>query len=133
MSTATKPLVLQEKILVVESLLSQGILGLDILQYHSCVTDLAQQHLKVPDENLVILLVSSTFELWLHGIEIDNFSPFHHASWKSLAATPENVKNGTTWLMEEKKPGNQTPFLIAQSVVCPNDNKVVMCLLNPCS
>ena len=31
----------------------------------------------------------------------------------------------------EEKPGNRTPILIARSVVCPNDNKVVMHLLNP--
>ena len=66
--------------------------------------DLAQQHLKVPDENLIVPLVSSTsssgsveVRLIVRPATIPPRSEF-----EVLAETAENVADGKAWLMEEK-------------------------------
>ena len=117
----------QHKVLVADSLMSGGILGLDFLQEHGCVVDLsnrvldiASRGIKIPRETAHRSGGSVTVEL-INSVTIPPRSEL-----EVLAKTRVHV-NGGTWLLE----GKDHPAFVARAVVSPRCDSVVVRLLNP--
>ena len=91
----------QHQVLVIDSLMSEGILGLDFLQEHNCTINLSHQLLEVPSGGSKIPLESThkvrhpvDVEL-LHAVSVPARSELD-----ILVKTRVHVEDGGTWLME---------------------------------
>ena len=120
-----------QQVVVVESLLSKGILGLDFLEGQDCRVDLAQRCLEVRSQNLAIPLMSNNVNHCPVGVKLLATAVLPPCSeLEVLAGTKESVEDGSTWLLEEKS-GKQNPVLVARAVVSPRNDQMVIRLLNP--
>lgn len=121
-------------VLVVDSLLSEGILGLDFLQQNECSLDLAKgkSTLFVGPNKVTVQLSAAT------GVECDyvNVVVAHtvcipERSELEISAIAQGpVTEGKTYLLEGTGCG-KSPALIARAVVSPTDNTVIVHVLNP--
>ena len=121
----------QHQVLVIDSLMSEGILGLDFLQEHNCTINLSHQLLEVPSGGSKIPL-ESTHKVH-HPVDVELIHAVSvpaRSELDILVKTRVHVEDGGTWLMEEKSNCKQK-FLVARAVVSPHRDTVVVHLLNP--
>ena len=126
---------LTHPVLVVDSLLSEGILGLDFLQHHNCSVDLAKGKsiLYVGPHRVAVPLSPVTgvghnnciSVIIAHTICIPERSEMEIA-----AMVQDSASNGGTYLLEAIE-GGKSSALIARAVVSPTDSTVIVRVLNP--
>ena len=121
----------QHQVLAVDSLVSEGILGLDFLQEHNCTIDLSRQILEVSNGRWKIPLEST--RKVSHPVAVELIQAVNvpaRSEMEILGRTQAHVKEGGTWLMEEKS-NCKLKVLVARAVVSPHKDTVVVHLLNP--
>ena len=121
-------------ILVVDSLLAQGILGLDFLQNNNCSVNLTKGScILYVGSNKVPLLSSIVPKEEHNPVSVIVAQTMHipERSEKILAIVKEGTANdGRTYLLEGLE-GSKSLALVAQAVVSPINNTVIVRVSNP--
>ncbi|KAL5516844.1 hypothetical protein EMCRGX_G002270 [Ephydatia muelleri] len=120
---------------IVESLTSEGILGLDFLEKYECIIDAANGVLTLGDSGLHIQLQKATRSkstepaLPVHVCLDDTIVIPPRSEVLTFATTSADVRG--TWLVDEQTTKNNVAVRVARAIVHPQDSKVPVCLLNP--
>eukprot|EP00731_Ephydatia_muelleri_P007275 Em0003g1523a len=120
---------------IVESLTSEGILGLDFLEKYECIIDAANGVLTLGDSGLHIQLQKATRSkstepaLPVHVCLDDTIIIPPRSEVLTFATTSADVRG--TWLVDEQTTKNNVAVRVARAIVHPQDSKVPVCLLNP--
>ena len=120
---------------IVESLTSEGILGLDFLEKYECIIDAANGVLTLGDSGLHIQLQKATRSkstepaLPVHVCLNDTIVIPPRSEVLTFATTSADVRG--TWLVDEQTTKNNVAVRVARAIVHPQDSKVPVCLLNP--
>eukprot|EP00731_Ephydatia_muelleri_P002128 Em0001g2128a len=120
---------------IVESLTSEGILGLDFLEKYECIIDAANGVLTLGDSGLHIQLQKATRSkstepaLPVHVCLDDTIVIPPRSEVLTFATTSADVRG--TWLVDEQTTNNNVAVRVARAIVHPQDSKVPVCLLNP--
>eukprot|EP00731_Ephydatia_muelleri_P006029 Em0003g277a len=120
---------------IVESLTSEGILGLDFLEKYECIIDAANGVLTLGDSGLHIQLQKATRSkstepaLPVHVCLDDTIVIPPRSEVLTFATTSADVRG--TWLVDEQATKNNVAVRVARAIVHPQDSKVPVCLLNP--
>ncbi|KAL5475516.1 hypothetical protein EMCRGX_G025342 [Ephydatia muelleri] len=120
---------------IVESLTSEGILGLDFLEKYECIIDAANGVLTLGDSGLHIQLQKATRSkstepaLPVHVCLDDTIVIPPRSEVLTFATTFADVRG--TWLVDEQTTKNNVAVRVARAIVHPQDSKVPVCLLNP--
>ena len=118
-----------------ESLTSEGILGLDFLEKYECIIDAANGVLTLGDSGLHIQLQKATRSkstepaLPVHVCLDDTIVIPPRSEVLTFATTSADVRG--TWLVDEQTTKNNVAVRVARAIVHPQDSKVPVCLLNP--
>lgn len=94
----------QQRLIIADSLMSKGILGLDFLECNQCVLNLAQEELLTHGKSIP-LVTQPTKELVARQVEIMTKKTFTIAavSEMEIIGKIHSACEGT-WLMEDKQP-----------------------------
>lgn len=124
-----KGLRVEQNLIVADSLTSQGILGMDFLESHHCILDLANGKLSTGGKTMSLdPSQSSTLASIQMGVTVEENFTIAAESEMEIMGTVSDKCNGT-WLVEDlltKKP----PLLIARAVVTPLQGRIPVRVLN---
>ena len=113
---------------IVESLTSEGILGLDFLEKYECIIDAANGVLTLGDSGLHIQLQKATRSkstepaLPVHVCLDDTIVIPPRSEVLTFATTSADVRG--TWLVDEQTTKNNVAVRVARAIVHPQDSKV---------
>ena len=125
---------LTHPVLVVDSLLSEGILGLDFLQDNECSVNLAKgkDAMYVGPQKVVVPLSSARTKVCecVNVIVARTMRIPERSELEISAVTQDPICDGGTYLLEGVE-GGKSSALVARAVVSPINNTVVVRVLNP--
>jgi len=120
-------------VLVVESLLCEGILGMDFLEHNQCSIDLTREGGALfvgPHKTRIGLTTTATAKCECASVTVAHTVCIPARSIVEITANVQgSVSNGDAYLLEGTE-GSNSPTLIARAVVQPSDNKVIVQVLN---
>ena len=120
----------EQKVIIADSLTSQGILGLDFLEANQCVLNLAQGELLTHGKNIP-LATQPLKNSVLTQVEIAARETFIIGAMSEMETMGEMQSDCEgTWIMEDKQL-KRTQVVVARAIVTPQGGKVPMRLLNP--
>ena len=121
-------------VLVVDSLLSDGIIGLDFLQQNQCSVDLAKGRstLYVGPHKVAVRLSSATGaeHEYINVVAAHTVCIPERSELEIPATAQDPVTDGGTYLLEGTG-SDKSSALIARAVVSPTNNTVIVRVLNP--
>ena len=119
------------EVIVVDSLMTEGILGVDFLKKHRCNVDLEEGRLILDNGKFSTALLNKVEDTrqTRDVFVVDNIQIPAYSELEIDAVTPQGVGDGGVWLMENK-PKRQQTAMVARSLVSPCNNKVVARVLN---
>ena len=118
------------RVIVVDSLTTEAILGMDFLEANDCTIDIGKKQLLFPKLKLSIPLKDGASSGVAHiGVTLDTSLHIPAMSEIEVMAKINGVSNTGTWLLEEKD-SRKLPVRVARALVCPNSNNVPVRLLN---
>ena len=116
-------------VLVVDTLTTEGILGLDFLKKHKCSVDLGENMLKVSQSSVCIPLEHNAGEGAVASkINVTTAQTVcipARSELEVLAKTNMGIDNETTWLLEGQQM-KESPLVVARALVRPHNNTVVV-------
>ena len=118
------------RVIVVDSLTTEAILGMDFLEANDCSIDIGKKQLLFPKLKLSIPLKDGASSGVAHiGVTLNTSLHIPAMSEIEVMAKINGVSNTGTWLLEEKD-SRKLPVRVARALVCPNSNNVPVRLLN---
>ena len=120
----------QHQVLIVDSLMTEGILGMDFLNDNHCSIDLPQGLLRLPHGVDVPMQKSQREHSKVKVELVSTIQVPARSELDVLARIPVPVMDGETWLLEGTQRGS-SPVLVARAVVSPQSQSVVVHILNP--
>ena len=121
-------------VLVVDTLTTEGILGLDFFKKHKCSVDLGENMLKVSQSSVCIPLEHNAGEgavaSKINVTIAQTVCIPARSELEVLAKTNMGIDNETTWFLEGQQM-KESPLVVARALVRPHNNTVVVRLLNP--
>ena len=119
------------EVIVVDSLMTEGILGVDFLKKHRCNVDLEEGRLTLDNGKFSTALLNKVEDTrqTRDVFVVDNIQITAYSELEIDAVTSQGVGDGGVWLMENK-PKRQQTAMVARSLVSPCNNKVVARVLN---
>ena len=115
------------RVIVVDSLTTEAILGMDFLEANDCTIDIGKKQLLFPKLKLSIPLKDGA----VAHIGVTLTTSLHIPAMSEIEVTAKinGVSNTGTWLLKEKD-SRKLPVRVARALVCPNSNNVPVHLLN---
>ena len=121
---------------VVDTLTSEEILGVDILQGNKCLVDLCENTLKIPPHSISIPLLQNIKKnadsKQANVVVAQTVCVPARSELETLAEVHNNIDSEETWLLEGKQM-KDSPLVVARVLVRPSNNTIVVCFLNPLS
>ena len=121
--------VFHPQMLVVDTLTSEGILGMDFLRENRCSMDISEGVLHFKDRGVTISVGDSTDDRM--AVHLVSQLEIPARSEVEVPATVDESVNGKTWLLEGKQI-KQCPLIFARAIVSPTNGEVVVqcCLIS---
>ena len=119
------------EVIVVDSLMTEGIFGVDFLKKHRCNVDLEEGQLTLDNGKFSTALLNKVEDTrqTRDVFAVDNIQIPAYSELEIDTVTSQGVGDGGVWLMENK-PKRQQTAMVARSLVSPYNNKVVARVLN---
>ena len=122
--------VLKQRALIVDSLVSESILGLDFLQENGCTIDLVKGCLQLAKSGVSISVGQQQEGPRQVTVQLTSKICIPPRSEIEILARTQHSIDGGTWLLEGRQVNNCSA-LVARAVVSPSNSNVIVHLLNP--
>ena len=117
------------RIIIVDSLTTEAIIGMDFLEENDCTIDIAKKCLYFPRVRMSIPFCNVT-EVAQVDVTLDTSIQVPPMSEIEVMAKVESGGNTGTWLLEGKS-SKGLSVQVANALVCPSSQRVPVRLLNP--
>ena len=122
--------VLKHRALIVDSLVSESILGLDFLQENGCTIDLVKGCLQLAKSGVSISVGQQQEGPRQVTVQLTSKIYIPPRSEIEILARTQHSIDGGTWLLDGRQVNNCSA-LVARAVVSPSNSNVIVHLLNP--
>ena len=119
--------IFQTRVVVVDGLTVDVILGLDFLETHSCTVDIGRKTLHFTNRGTSVILHGSQGRVAAIGVTISKTLQVPAYSEMEVMANMAQPKAPGTWIME----GDATPVMVARSLLDSPNTQIPVRLMNP--
>ena len=125
-----KELMVDQNLIVADSLTSEGILGMDFLESNHCILDIAEGKLSTGGKTIPLDPCHSNIQASIcTEVTVDETFTIAAISEMEVKGNISKECDGTSWLVEDYL-SKKTPVLIARAVVTPRQGKIPVRILN---